>query len=133
MNEHDAMERVKRFVDAENAACSGGRLIAETIISTEFTQITRAGKPIKGRQEETREGLLATIEAAAPNSPRRAVEFDGAPSAWPVGPGCWIVKGVVITHNENDQVVGRFRNTWIFRREEHEWRLFSLQVTRLVD
>lgn len=133
MDERGAMKIAEEIVRAENTAGPAGRLAAERVVSLRFTWITRAGKPASGDQEQTREELLAAIEAAAPNTPYRSLEFDQHPSAWPLGSGCWVVRGIVATRNkaapERD---GLFRNTWILRRDEdREWRLFTLQVTPL--
>jgi hypothetical protein len=121
----------RKMVEFENAGRTGVREDVEKLLSPRFVGITRGGRPDTGEQEEDREQLIGTIMSAEPNSPLRVPEFDDQHSgAWAVGDGCWVVKGKVATRNKGAPKV--FRNTWIFCSDGGEWRLFSLQVTRLL-
>jgi len=127
-------ERARQFVEAENLGREGGPDLADRILSDDFTGIMRAGSKPGIDQEQDREALLATIGAVERDKPKRKLDFpDMWSDAWPVGPACWIVKGVVSTPD------GRFRNTYVFKpskedaREAEDWRLFALQVTKLLD
>jgi hypothetical protein len=113
------------IVAVENAGRTVVREDVEKLLSPRFVGITRGGRPDTGEQEEDREQFIGTIMDAEPNG--RVPSFDDQHSgAWAVGDGCWVVKGKVATRNED------FRNTWIFCLDRGKWRLFSLQVTRLL-
>ena len=133
MDEQAAKKLAQAVVEAENTAGDTGRKQANDLLSIHFIRLTRGGKPERGEQEATREQFLAGIQGAAPNSPKRCVEFDEHPGAWPIGLECWVVRGVVSTHNKDaPDRDGRFRNTWLLRHDEdRRWRLVALQVTRL--
>jgi hypothetical protein len=133
LNEQAAKKLAHAIVNAENTAGDTGRKLANDLLSKNFIRITRGGKPERGEQEGTREQFLAGIEGSAPNTPKRCVEFDEHPGGWPIGSECWVVRGVVATHNKDTpERDGRFRNTWILGLDDDsKWRLFALQVTRL--
>jgi hypothetical protein len=133
MGEQTAKKIAHAVVEAENAAGDKGRDQVDDLLSRHFIRLTRGGKPARGEQEGTREQFLAGIEGASPNGPKRCVEFNEHPGAWPIGSECWIVRGDVTTHNKNaSERDRRFRNTWVLRLDEdHRWRLAALQVTRL--
>ena len=133
MDEQAAKKLAQYLVQAENTAGVTGQRQADDLLSRHFIKLTRSGKPDRGEQEPMRERFLDDIRLAEPNSPKRLVEFDEHPGAWPVGAECWIVRGVVTTKDRNaPERDGRFRNTWILGRDEGgEWRVLALQVTRL--
>jgi hypothetical protein len=126
-------KQAEAFVEAEN---DGNADAADTILSQDFICITRSNG-----DEENREQLLTKIKAAAAdkNNPLRRLDFTGACSGiWMVGNACWIARGIVSTSKREkpDVVDGRYRNTYIFKRDDdglqsESWRLLTLQVTRL--
>ena len=123
--DEQAAKKLGQAVEAENTAGDTGRKQADDLLSIHFIRLTHGGKPERGEQEATREQFLAGIQGAASNSPKRCVEFDEHPGTWSIGSECWVVRGVVTTHNKDaPERDGRFRNTWVLRRDEDcRWRL----------
>jgi hypothetical protein len=124
--ENDLIAMVRQLVEAENEAGERGSEKANSILSINFTTITRASG-----KEEGRASLLRAV--AQPTNPDIHRELDEGEFWVQESEGLGVVRSVITTkpRARPEEISGRFRNLHVFERAEEGWRCVVWQVTKL--